>query len=341
MTPHKHLVIGLTYDLRDEYLARGYCEEQVAEFDSESTIVALETALSQLGHKTERIGNALALAKRLACAQRWDLVFNICEGLDGRSREAQVPALLELYGIPYTFGDPLTCALTLDKAMAKRVVRDAGIRTPDFAVVRELDDLDGLSLSYPLFAKPLAEGTGKGVDERSRVDDPEQLVAVCTRLLERFAQPVLIEEYLPGREFTCALLGTGPRAGVLGTLAMTIHENAPTRDYSYAVKEQCEVYVRYDPMESGDLRDAVEALSLAAYRLLDGRDTGRVDVRLDQNGRPCFIELNPLPGLHPSHSDLPMIATQQGMAYRDLIGRIVASAMERAEVGPCHASRAS
>ena len=340
MTPRTPITIGLTYDLRDEYLACGYSEEQVAEFDSESTLIALDTALRHRGYCTERIGNALTLAQRLAQGDRWDLVFNICEGLHGRAREAQVPALLELYGIPYTFGDPLTCALTLDKALAKRVVRDAGLRTPAFAVASDPQDLSDLDVPFPLFVKPVAEGTGKGVDERSRVDTPEQLASVCRDLWDRFAQPVLIEAYLPGREFTCALLGTDAQAEVLGTLALTIRADAPTQDYSYVVKEQCETYVHYYAMEAGPLRDEVEALSLAAYRVLGGRDTGRVDVRLDTEGRPSFIELNPLPGLHPTHSDLPMIATRQGMAYDELIGRIVTSALQRREGSVCLVARA-
>jgi D-alanine-D-alanine ligase len=335
----EHLNVGLVYDLRDEYLAQGYSEEQVAEFDSAATIEALEQALRKLGHRPERIGNGMALAAQLVAGRRWDLVFNISEGLWGRSREAQAPALLEMYGVLYTFSDPLICALTLDKAMAKRIVQSAGVRTPRFAVVGSPEEIESIDLTYPLFAKPIAEGTGKGVDHRSRIDSPAQLRHVCRDLLERFREPALVEEYLPGREFTTAILGTGPAAEVLGTMEFTIASGAPAADYSYEVKEQCESYVKYFEMPRGALRDEVEALSLAAYQALECRDTGRVDVRLDAQDRPCFIEINPLPGLHPTHSDLPMIATQQGMAYEDLIGRIVASALSRREDLPCRAAR--
>jgi len=333
------LAVGLVYDLRDEYLAQGYSEEEVAEFDSDSTIQALERALRKLGHRPERIGNGMTLAAQLVAGRRWDLVFNISEGLWGRSREAQVPALLEMFGVLYTFSDPLICALTLDKAMAKRIVQSAGVRTPRFAVVSSPDEVESVDLAFPMFAKPIAEGTGKGVDHHSRIDSPAQLRQVCRDLLDRFREPALVEEYLPGREFTTAVLGTGPAAEVLGTMEFTIAAGAPAADYSYEVKEQCESYVQYFEMPRGALRDEVEALSLAAYRALECRDTGRVDVRLDAQGRPCFIEINPLPGLHPTHSDLPMIATQQGMAYEDLIGRIVASAMTRREAMPCRAVR--
>lgn len=155
--------VGLTYDLRAEYLAAGYTEEETAEFDRAETIDAIEQALAELGHRPDRIGHARQLVARLAGGDRWDLVVNIAEGLHGVAREAQVPAILDVYQIPYTFSDPLVMSLSLDKALSKIVVRDAGIPTPDFAVVRAPGDLARVELPFPLFAKPLAEGTGKGV----------------------------------------------------------------------------------------------------------------------------------------------------------------------------------
>lgn len=327
----KRLRIGLVYDLRDDYLAMGYGPEQVGEFDSISTINELEKALTALGYRVERIGHGRRLAELLVAGRRWDLVFTIAEGLYGRSREAQVPALLELYNQPYTFSDPLTCAVTLDKAVAKRLVAAAGLYTPHFAVIERPADLHKVKLAYPVFAKPIAEGTGKGVDATSRIDNAKQLATVCQRLLKRYSQPVLVEEYLPGREFTTAILGTGPDAKVLGTMEMTILEGAPAKDYSFEVKEMCEKFVHYFEMPKGRLRNEVEKLALASYRALECRDTSRVDTRLDRRGRPAFLEVNPLPGLHPSHSDLPMIATQQKMPYTELIGRIVKSALKRKE----------
>lgn len=333
------LNIGLVYDLRDDYLAQGFTEDEVAEFDSAATISALEQALLSLGYVPERVGNGPALARQLAAGQRWDLVFNIAEGLYGRSREAQVPALLEMYGLAYTFSDPLACALTLDKAMTKRIVQSAGLRTARFAVVTSIEDVESVALQFPLFAKPVAEGTGKGVDNKSRVESIEALHAVCARLLTVHRQPVLVEEYLPGREFTTAILGTGQEAAVLGTMELTIRAGAPAADYSYEVKEQCEQCVDYFPMPRGSLRERVEDLALRAYQALECRDTGRVDIRLDIQGRPAFIEINPLPGLHPTHSDLPMIATQEGMPYEQLIGRIVHSALARQESALCRVER--
>src|ERR1700733_4643037 len=163
--------IGVTYDLRSDYLALGYGEEETAEFDAEETIAAICDALSGLGHTPERIGGIRPLTEKLAAGARWDAVFNICEGLKGVAREAQVPALLEAYDIPYVFSDPLTLALCLDKALTKRVLRDAGVPTADFAVIESQADIDAIQLPFPLFLKPVAEGSGKGVDVRSHVEN--------------------------------------------------------------------------------------------------------------------------------------------------------------------------
>ena len=323
--------IGLVYDLRSEYLARGHSAEEVVEFDSDETIDAIEGAVRSLGYRTERIGNGRALCAALVEGRRWDLVFNVAEGLEGRCRESQVPALLELYGVPYTFSDPLVSAATLDKSVAKRLVAAAGLATPRFAVVRGPADVAGISLDYPMFAKPLAEGTGKGIDGRSRIDTAARLEEVCLELLARFDQPVLVEEYLPGREFTTGVLGTAGEARVLGTMEVEVLDERTGAIYSSEVKERCEELVRYSPLAEPELRRDVEDLALRAYVALECRDAGRVDVRLDASGQPTFMELNPLPGLHSTHSDLPMIATQEGMTYEELIGAIVASALTRAE----------
>jgi D-alanine-D-alanine ligase len=328
--------IGLTYDLRQEYLAAGYGEEETAEFDRPDTIDAIEAALRGLGHETDRVGHARQLVARLAAGDRWDLVFNICEGLRGPAREAQVPALLDVYDIPCTFSDPLRMALCLHKGLTKVAVRAAGVPTPDFAVVEDPDDLDGLALTYPLFAKPVAEGTGKGVGPTSIIADAESLRSACAALLARYGQPVLVEEYLPGREFTVGLLGTGADAEVLGTLEIVLREGAEPGVYSYVNKERCEELVAY-PLVRPEGDEAVrraEAIALRAWRALGCRDAGRVDLRCDAAGDPLFLEANPLAGLHPAHSDLPMLCTALGMPYAELIDRIVQSAARRCRPVP-------
>ena len=323
--------IGLTYDLRAEYLAAGFSEEETAEFDRPDTIDALDQALRSLGHGTDRIGSARQLIQRLARGDRWDLVFNIAEGLHGSARESQVPAILDVYDIPYTFSDPLVLAVCLHKGLTKLAIRSAGLPTPDFAVVERTEDLARIDLPFPLFAKPVAEGTGKGIGPSSKLGDRAALERVCRELLDRYHQPVLVETFLPGREFTVGLVGTGADAAVLGTLEIILLPSAEPEAYSYANKERCEELVKYQPVwpEADDEVRRAGQVALAAWRALGCRDAGRLDLRSDASGQPHFIEANPLAGLHPQHSDLPMICTAVGLPYETLIDRIVRSAQQR------------
>ncbi|WP_041230125.1 D-alanine--D-alanine ligase [Deferribacteres bacterium DY0037] len=322
--------IGLVYDLRSDYLKMGFSEEDTAEFDSEETISAIETALCECGHSVERIGNYFALHKKLAAQKSWDLVFNIAEGLYGMGRESLVPCVLDAYGINYTFSDPLAISLTLHKGMAKHILKGCGVATADFAVVNNLGDIDSINLGFPLFAKPAAEGTGKGISDRSIVWNSADLKRVCTELLVRYSQPVLVEKLLEGREFTVGIIGSGSEAVSVGVMEILPRNKEGIFVYSYENKENCESLLDYS-LVYGDTADRCADVALRAYRALGCRDAGRVDVRLDGDGIANVIELNPLPGLHPTHSDLPMIWTKAGMSYRQLICSIAAKAKARVE----------
>lgn len=322
------MLIGLTYDLRQEYLDAGYSELETAEFDRADTIDAIERMLRELGHETDRIGRVTSLVERLARGDRWDLVYNIAEGLRGIGREAQVPALLDAYDIPYTYSDPLVSTLSLHKGMTKRVIRDLGLPTPAFHIVESEADVEKVDLAYPLFAKPVAEGTSKGVTQDSKIRNKAELAAACRTLLAEYRQPVLVEEFLPGREFTVGIVGTGDDAEVVAVMEVILLANAEQEVYTYANKENCEELVKYVLAEGPIAADAAE-LSLAAYRGLGCRDAGRVDVRVGADGRLSFIEINPLAGIHPEHSDLPIMAALAGWTYKRLISRIVDSAAKR------------
>lgn len=320
--------VGLTYDLREQYLAEGYGLEETAEFDRPDTIDAIERAIRRLGFATDRIGHVRQLAARLVAGDRWDLVFNIAEGLEGIGREAQVPALLDAWRIPYVFSDPLVMALTLHKGVAKRVVRDQGVPTAPFAVVEQPADIAGVDLPFPLFAKPVAEGTGKGITPASKITSVTGLRKVCRQLLQQFRQPVLVETFLPGREFTVGITGTGARARHVGVMEVVLTEKAEADVYSYVNKEECESRVVYRLVDDSEARAAAD-VALAAWRALGCCDGGRVDIRSDAAGRPHFLEVNPLAGLHPEHSDLPIMCGLAGLSYDDLIGRIIESALAR------------
>lgn len=320
--------IGITYDLRQDYLKAGFGEEETAEFDRLDTIEAIDQTLRQLGYTTDRIGNVRNLIERLVASDRWDMVFNIAEGLRGFGREAQVPAVLDAYAVPYTFSDPLVLSLTLHKGMTKRVIRDMGVPTPDFFVVETESDVDMVDLPFPLFAKPVAEGTGKGISAASKIVNKDELASVCMNLLEMYGQPVLVETFLPGREFTVGIIGTGKSAMAIGVIEILLQEEAEADAYSYYNKAKYADLVEYRLVNDVEAQRAKE-VALAAWRGLGCRDGGRIDLRADAAGMPNFIEVNPLAGLNPEHSDLCIIARKLGMTYKSLIGAIMSSAHER------------
>lgn len=332
------MIVGLTYDLRADYLAAGYSDEETAEFDRPDTIDSIERALNQLGYSTQRIGNVRRLVEQLAAGRRWDMVFNIAEGVSGVGRESQVPALLDAYHIPYTFSDPLVAGLTLHKGMAKHVMRDLGIRTADFHLVESKADIARVSLPYPLFVKPVAEGTAKGIGPQSCVSTPAMLEEECQRLLAEYRQPVLVETFLGGREVTVGIVGTGERARAIGTLEIVLLPAAEPNAYTYINKERCEELCQF-PLADAEISARAGELALRTWRGLGCRDGGRVDLRADDRDELHVLEVNPLPGLHPEHSDLPMLATAVGMSYVDLIRAIMDSAVQRVQAAPGQARR--
>ena len=322
--------IGFTYDLKDQYLAEGYSHLEAAEFDSLETIEGIERAIIRQGHAVDRIGKLDSLVRRLAAGERWDLVFNIAEGLRGASREAQIPALLEAYGIPVTFGDSMCLSMCLHKGYCKHIVKSFRIPTSRFVVVDDPEhDFRAVNLTYPLFAKPVAEGTGKGVMASGRVMSPDKLREVCLELMDRFSQPVIVEEFLPGREFTVGVVGTGKDARALGVMEVVLLVNAEPDVYTFENKDKYEDRVSYRLADHGQEARIAAEIALESYRVLGCRDAGRVDIRSDAYDRPQFMEINPLAGLNPKHSDLPILCRLLDIDYDQLIGDILASAMKR------------
>ncbi|MBU2528296.1 ATP-grasp domain-containing protein [bacterium] len=319
--------IGLTFDLRTDYIAHGYTLEETAEFDKESTIAGLEQAIQNAGHKTERIGNARSLMEKLLKGVKWDMVFNIAEGLYGAGRESLVPALLDSFRIPYVFSGPVTLGVALNKAFAKQIVRASGVNTPAFFVVSQLSDIEKINLEYPLFVKPVSEGTGKGIDPASLIKSPAELKKVCARLLSEFNQPVLVEEYLPGREFTVGVLGTGEEAYVPGAIEIVTKQSGE-KIYTYENKENYADAVEYTAIK-GEIFEECKQAALQAWKALDCLDGGRIDVKTDRHGKISFIEVNPLAGLNPISSDLPILCRLNAIPYQELIAAILKSAIKR------------
>lgn len=317
--------VGLTYDLRSWYTDRGYSMDETAEFDKQETVDALENALKLMGHETELVGNAFQVIEALAAGKTWDMVFNIAEGLYGDGRESVIPAILDQYRIPYVFSGPVILGLSLNKHLAKLVVAASGVQVSPGFLISELKDLTKCNLEYPLFVKPVSEGTGKGITAKSLVKTPAELEKMVKWILSEFRQPALVEEYLPGREFTVGLVGYGDEAVAIGGMEVITSDNLP---YSLEVKENYQNYCKYKSLDA-DIIDECKSVALGAWKALDAVDAGRVDLKADRNGNICFIEANPLAGLNPVHSDLPILARMYGIEYQTLLEMIMNAAIKR------------
>jgi D-alanine-D-alanine ligase len=317
--------VGLTFDLRSWYIGRGYSMDETAEFDKQETIDALENSLQLMGYETEPIGNAFQLIEALAAGKTWEIVFNIAEGLYGDGRESVVPAILDQYKIPYVFSGPVIMGISLNKHLAKLVAASAGIPVSPGYLVSEIKDLDKCDLIFPLFVKPVSEGTGKGITEKSLVNSKQELKEIVYWVLKEFRQPALIEEYLPGREFTVGIIGSGEETIAIGGMEVITTGNLP---YSVEVKENYQDFCKYIPIDASIIDDCF-VVAQKAWRALGAVDGGRVDLKTDRNGIICFVEANPLAGLNPVHSDLPILSRMYGIEYQTLIGMIMDAAIKR------------
>jgi D-alanine-D-alanine ligase len=327
--PAEPLRIGFTHNVKRVDSKGGNDTE--AEYDAPETIDAIRDALESYGHQVLPFEATAELPRQLM-ETPVDLVFNIAEGVTGRNREAAVPALCELLGIPYTGSDAATLSIALDKALSKRVLMQHGILTAEFQVMETGRERLSPKLKFPLIIKPNQEGSSKGVSaSASVVDDDAALRAVVKELIERYRQPALIEVYIPGREFTVGLLGDR-RPRVLPPMEILFKDKANPRPvYDFQIKQEWEKHVSYQcPADLTPVElKAVERVARETFAALDCRDVSRVDMRMTPKGELYVIEVNPLPGLTPGYSDLCLIAAAAGIEYRTLIGEILEGGLKR------------
>lgn len=326
----KKLKVGLTYNLKRVVPKHAGDDDSEAEYDSVTTIDALARAIAADGHQVVRLEATRDVVRRLPDVGV-DVVFNLAEGIAGRGREAAVPAMLEHLGIPFSGSEAATMAIALDKAAAKAVVAQAGVPTPRALVVSRPDQPLG-ALRYPVIVKPNAEGSSKGVSQKSVVEDEAALRRELADQLARYQQPLLVEEFLPGREFTVGVLGDTQAPRVLPPMEIVFVEpDSKHPVYAFGDKLDWSKKIRYDaPAKvSAALSAEIERVALGAWRALHCRDVARFDLRCDADGRVCFIEVNTLPGLTPGWSDLCMISEAAGLSYQALISAILAPAIAR------------
>jgi D-alanine-D-alanine ligase len=299
--------------------------EDTAEFDKQETVDAIGMALGKMGFETEQVGNCFQLIEALAAGKKWDLVFNIVEGLYGDGRESVVPAILDQYKIPYVFSGPVILGISLNKYLTRLIVSAAGVPVSQGMMISKKEDIKKCNLEYPLFIKPVSEGTGKGINEKSMIKSPAELKEMAEWILVRFDQPALVEEYLPGREFTVGVIGSGDEAIAIGGMEIECKDNLP---YSVEFKENYQEFCKYIPIAK-EYTEECRTVALNVWKALRGVDAGRVDVKADRHGRICFMEVNPLAGLHPIHSDLPILSRMIGIEYQTLIEMIMKSTIKR------------
>ncbi|WP_224241311.1 D-alanine--D-alanine ligase family protein [Hyalangium gracile] len=325
------LRVGFTYNVKRVKPTADASEDREAEYDSPATLQAIREAIASWGHEVIDLEANQELPSVLASTPV-DLVFNIAEGFKGRNRESQVPAMLELLDIPYTGSDPATLSLALDKALAKKIVRQAGIHTPNFQLMLTgKERLNKEFTAFPLMVKPVAEGSSKGVVSKSVCNSEAELREVVKEIVGKYQQPALIEEYIGGREFTVGLLGER-RPRVLPPMEIVfLDKEEKTPVYSFQHKLDWTDRIRYDAPAKIEpaLLEKLRAAARGSFMALGCRDVARIDFRMDDKGRIYFIECNPLPGLTPGWSDLVLIAQGAGMDYRTLIGEIMAPAIRR------------
>jgi len=326
----ERLKVGFTFNVKRQAPDLAGEQDEEAEYDSPKTLQAIREAIASYGHEVVDLEATQDLPLQLASTPV-DVVFNIAEGFKGRSRESQVPSLLELLDIPYTGSDPAALSVSLDKAVAKRMVRTHGILTPDYLVLNTGKERLPRELGFPLLVKPVAEGTSKGVTKKSIVRDEAELRDVARELIAKYRQPALAEQYIRGREFTVGMLGER-RPKVLPPMEIVfLDASDPTPIYSFEMKQDWSDRIRYEvPAKLSERElDRLERAGREVFAALGCRDVARIDFRIDAEGRIFFIECNPLPGLTPGWSDLVLIAQAAGIEYRALIGEILSFAIRR------------
>ncbi len=328
--------IGITYDLKSTGpLSPDLPDDFEEEYDSPATVESIAGVLRKQHHEVLLLGDGRELLQRLL-SDPPDLVFNIAEGRGiGRSREARVPAVLEMLNIPHTGSDPLTCAVTLDKDCAKRLAGSAGVVCPRGLVLRPGDDITMTVRSnadfpgFPALVKPAWEGSSKGIRSKCVVEGQEQLLEVAESLWRDHRQPLLVEEFIAGDELTVGVIGN-EEPQVIGVMRVVPLREEERFIYSLEVKRDWANRVRYEcPARLAPrVEQAVRDAALQAYRVLGCRDIARLDFRL-RHGVPYFLEVNPLPGLNPETGDLVMLARHSGWSYEQLIAGILNSALDR------------
>ncbi len=324
--------IGLSCDLKEAITKQPSCDDALEEYDSLETVELIAAFLEARGHTVVTLGGGREFLNNIL-REKVDLVFNIAEGRGiYRSREAQVPSILEMLDIPYTGSDPQCLAICLDKPLTKKLVAAAGVCTPKWCVITDKEKLCQItrcSFPFPAIIKPAYEGSSKGIRLSSVVDSLKQAIEAIDRLLENYQQPVMIEEFITGDEVTVGIIGNSPPK-VLGMMRILPKRRDGHFVYSLEVKRNYLDLVEYEcpaRLERKVLQN-LEVSGLSAFEALGCRDFARLDFRISPEGVPYLLEVNPLPGLG-THSDLVIMAKEIGWTHQELVASVLNTALKR------------
>lgn len=320
------MLIALVYDPRWCYPSDN---PFYAQCDDRETIRTITNILQELGHAVEEVHGINELIENLVNGKRWDFVFNSCAGLHGIGHEVQVPCLLEANNIPYTFSDPFTIACAQDKSIMKKIAAFEGISTSKFAVARNIADIENSCLKYPLFVKPLALGDSIGINNSSYISNSSELSIKAKELFSFCANGILIEEYLPGKEYSVGVIGNGASSTILDIMEVNPTERADKVAYTFDNKATFDGRIHYQLVNQGKIFKLLEAMSLKIWQSINGRDAGRIEFRSDAFETPHLIEVNCLPGLHPVKSDLAIMSKLGNKNYQELIQLILSCFFNR------------
>lgn len=327
--PGPLLQVGLTFNLKKHILSN--VADAEAEYDSLETVLAIKEALEDDYCRVELMEADETLPERLA-KHTVDIVFNIAEGIQGRGREAEVPALCNMMRIPFTGSDETTLCIALDKALTKRLLSTYRVRTPKYRIITRDQLRVGSGFTFPAIVKPNAEGSSKGISDVAIVSDIKALRALAERNIHDYNQDMLVEEFIPGREFTVGILGNGEDMRVFPPMEIIyLDKENPYNIYSFTVKQNYQQLIRYKSPADISAQTGAEMMRTArkVYDALACRDFARIDFRLAPDGRLYFIEINPLPGLAPGYSDFPMLAEMSGTDYTTLVRSVLKAALKR------------
>jgi D-alanine-D-alanine ligase len=326
--------VGLAYDLKQAIKVENLApDDALEEYDSPTTIGYIQKAIEGAGHTTVKLGGGREFLENVL-RERVDIVFNIAEGRGNhRSREAQVPSVLEMLDIPFTGSDPECLAVSLDKPLTKSLAKLAGVRTPEWLDIRNETELENAlwqEFPFPAIVKPVWEGSSKGVHNNSLVDNASQAQAVVRELLNVYHQPVMVEQFIDGDEITVGIIGNQPNEKIVGMMKIMPRKQKSRFVYSVEVKRDWRNLVDYEaPAQiSENTRKQIERDTLTTFRILSCRDFARVDFRVDKNGIPYMLEINPLPGLG-DYSDLILMAQRVGLTHEGIIVAVLNAALER------------